>query len=89
MPSRQLDPIANPAAAAGSPSQDSTTKGVPNLTTALAAVDGSQDQGPEGPYQPQLSKHERQLMQQAHERHRANITSKQVHSFLTEPQLCV
>lgn len=30
------------------------------------------------PYQPNLSKHERQLMQQAHERHQASITSKQV-----------
>ena len=30
------------------------------------------------PYQPNLSKHERQLMQQAHERHQASIISKQV-----------
>ncbi|DBA92223.1 hypothetical protein WJX77_001787 [Trebouxia sp. C0004] len=31
-----------------------------------------------GLYQPKLSKHEKQLMQQAHERHKANITTKQV-----------
>lgn len=31
------------------------------------------------PYQPNLTKHEKQLMQQAHERHQASITSTQVH----------
>jgi len=31
-----------------------------------------------GPYQPKLSKYEKQLLQQAHERHKANITTKQV-----------
>lgn len=39
----------------------------------------------EGPYQPKLSKHEKQLMQQAHERHQANITTKQV--LLCQPLL--
>jgi len=38
-----------------------------------------------GLYQPKLSKHEKQLMQQAHERHKANITTKQV--LLSSPAL--
>ena len=60
------------------------------MTTALAAMDapGSQDQEPQGPYQPHLSKHEKQLMQKAHERHQANITTKQVHNSLpTDPHV--
>lgn len=61
-----------------SPTKGATAETVPNLPTALVGLDASGDQEPEGPYKPKLSKHEQQLMQQAHQRHQDNITTKQV-----------
>lgn len=59
----------------------STVLAVPDPATA--SVGG---QEPQGPYRPKLSKHEQQLMQQAHQRHQANITTKQVTPLLTKPK---
>ena len=75
---RQLEPLSNAAPPAVSPSKGSTAQRVPNLATVPMGFSASGDQEPEGPYQPKLSKHEQQLMQQAHQRHQANITTKQV-----------
>ncbi|KAA6423269.1 MAG: flagellar associated [Trebouxia sp. A1-2] len=88
---RQLDPVA-PAAALPHTSQGtaSTPGGAPvasqeRLASSQGPAGASPAQDPDalgqeagGPYQPKLSKHEKQLMQQAHERHKANITTKQV-----------
>ena len=59
---------------------------MPDLATASVGLNISGDQEPEGPYRPKLSKHEQQLMQQAHQRHQANITTKQVTPLLTRPK---
>ena len=73
----QTDPLgrtSSPLAAAQGTAPGSATA-LGTLTRAPAtALEGSMQE----PYQPKLSKHEKQLMQQAHERHQASITSKQV-----------
>ena len=80
---RQLDPILPAAASlAASPKAQSTDTagtgaGVPALPASSLGLDASGEEAA-GPYQRKLSKHEKQLMQQAHERHQANITTKQV-----------
>lgn len=59
--------------------------GAPQGPTASPVGPDTLVEEAEGPYQPKLSKHEKQLMQQAHERHQANITTKQV--LLCQPLL--
>ena len=51
---------------------------MPALAWGTVAAPQLGDEEAEGPYQPKLSKHEKQLMQRARERHQANITTKQV-----------
>lgn len=77
-PFRQLEPLSSTASAAVSPTKGPTAQTVPSLAAGLVGLNASEDQEPEGPYKPKLSKHEQQLMQQAHQRHQANITTKQV-----------
>ena len=60
-----------------------TMAGAPAPGAAAAPEAAPVSPSPEGaeqqePYQPKLSKHEKDLMQKAHERHVASITSKQV-----------
>ncbi|KAL0048978.1 hypothetical protein WJX82_003679 [Trebouxia sp. C0006] len=91
---RQLDPVAPTAALPNtSQGTASTPAGAPvasqqHLASSLGPAGASPGLNAPDPdalgreagglYQPKLSKHEKQLMQQAHERHKANITTKQV-----------
>ena len=82
LPYRQLEPLADkelPSHEALIPqaAETAVTATAAGVTASLGGTDIMQTED-QGPYQPKLSKHEKQLMQRAHERHQASITSKQV-----------
>lgn len=76
------DRTKSPLAASQSPAPGATALGLTALgsTTGLGSTVGAtaREGAMQEPYQPNLSKHEKQLLQQAHERHQASITSPQV-----------